>query len=113
MQHALDQRLLVDGVVEGLADFLIVEGLSCWLPSSSEDRRHAHMQARILLQLGHLVEGNADDGIDLAGLQLQHAGIVVIDDLNIGLVDAGLYLFPIVRIAHEINVLALVPGLDH
>ena len=69
-------------------------------------------QVRVLLQLGHPRERHEDRGVELAGLHVQHAGVVVGHRDPLDAVEADPVGFPEVRVLLEDHPIAAAPLLD-
>ncbi len=102
----LGQRVLVDGVADGLAHLDIVEGLLQVVQHQEaldDGRAGHHLHLVALLQRGDLLVRQREGEVGLARLQHGGAGVVLGDGLPGDLVDLGIALLPVVRelLAHD------------
>jgi hypothetical protein len=60
-----------------------------------------------------LVRGHRDHQIEVARAELEHAGVIIADDFEDDAVEIRLALLPVVRVACQHHLDALVPSLQH
>jgi hypothetical protein len=106
--NRLDQRFPVDGIVQRQAE---VDVINRWLgvvdvQNAGESKGvFFDPDVRQTVDGVDLAKGHADADVDVPSLQLEHAGVVVGDKLNLKLIHNALY--STVRVAHEGDVVRL------
>ena len=113
--EGVDELLGVGGLEEGLADLLVCQVLVLHVERDPVDHGRGvglGGHVGVALKLHHGGEGQVGGGVDVAALELDGAGRVVGDDLELDLLGQGQALEAIVRVGLHGQVLALLPLLD-
>eukprot|EP01022_Parablepharisma_sp_SALTPOND_P030360 TRINITY_DN760_c2_g5_i1.p1 TRINITY_DN760_c2_g5~~TRINITY_DN760_c2_g5_i1.p1 ORF type:complete len:1316 (-),score=509.04 TRINITY_DN760_c2_g5_i1:3474-7421(-) len=108
----LDQCLLVDGVVDGLAHLRVIEGLLLGVHrhvTLDDGRRSHHIQVGLALQQIGLLVGQRIGELRLAGLHHGRAGVVVDHRLPDDLVNLGVARLPVTIEFLDLDVVGLLP----
>ena len=114
-EHVLDDDILVDGVVDGLANLDIAQVIAGDIHAPVVEAGHGLVvegDIRIGFERFDLAVGDRGGDVEIAALELQHAGVGIGQDVEVELVQIWLAGIPIAGVFLENDLGLLFPGIE-